>query len=159
MNYDETFEEMLLPALYQRAGRINRESARTMKVLLHVGGGKTEAYSSLLSYFEAQSRADESRERMRSATTVDELRSAAREYLEALAELFACLLRFIVAALLLALFRSTTRLPESDHSDWKSDPIDISPGIAPRGPNTAVPVLINRGGHHRSTLGSVVLAA
>lgn len=158
MNYDETFAAAV-SALYQRAGRVNRESARTMKVILQTGGGKTEAYASLLSYFEAQSRADESRELMQSATTADERRAAARSYLEALAELFACLLRFIVAALLLALFRSTTRLPESDHSDWKPDPIDASPGVTPRGPNRAVPVWINRGGHHRSALGSVVLAA
>ncbi|MFE2734115.1 hypothetical protein [Streptomyces sp. NPDC059349] len=172
MSYDETsFEEVFLSALppttelLQESWRLRNVSALfghtdTVDVVYYTGSGKTEAYIALCnSYREAQSKADEARKRMLSASTVDELRSAARAYLAALAEMFACLLRFIVAALLLALFRSTARLPESDHSDWKPTPIDASPCIAPRGPNSAAPALIVRGGHSRSTLGSVVLTA
>ncbi|MEU2332678.1 hypothetical protein ABZ770_16090 [Streptomyces sp. NPDC006654] len=168
--YDESFDEVFISSLphitelVQRAGRTHRESAKVGRtdaaVYYYTGSGKTEAYVALRkTYREARTKAAEARKLMLSASSVDELRSAAREYLAALAELFACLLRFIIAAVLLALFRSAARLPESDHSDWKPAPIDAFPRIAPRGPNFAAPVLTVRGGHSRSTPGSVVLTA
>ncbi|GFE12421.1 hypothetical protein Sgleb_04680 [Streptomyces glebosus] len=95
---------------------------------------------------------------LRGATTPTERRAAAREFLAALADLISHLLLFLAIALLLLLSRSVSR-SYTEEAEWKPEPIDTSPQIMPRGPNPAFPVTTYRGGHFRSTLGSVALAA
>ncbi|MEU4349713.1 hypothetical protein [Streptomyces sp. NPDC023838] len=65
----------------------------------------------------------------------------------------------LLSRLLDLLSRLLDRAAANDGPVWTPVPIDTSPQVTPRGPNSAFPVNINRGGHHRSTLGSVVLAA
>lgn len=99
-------------------------------------------------------------ENLRSATTATERRTAVRNFLAALAELIACLLRFLVRVLILLLSRLLGRAVADDVPVWKPEPIDTSPQITPRGPNSVFPVTNHRGGHHSScALGSAVLAA
>ncbi|WP_329371838.1 hypothetical protein [Streptomyces sp. NBC_01483] len=97
-------------------------------------------------------------ENLRSAASATERRTAARDFLAALAELIACLLRFLMRVLILLLSRLLDRAATDDAPVWKPEPIDTSPQITPRGPNSAFPVTIHRGGHHSSALGSAVLA-
>lgn len=97
--------------------------------------------------------------RLEVAGTAAERRTAARALAEALAEVIACLLRFLIRVLILLLSRLLGRAAADDVPVWKPVPIEATPQIAPRGPNSAFPVTTHRGGHHRSTLGSVVLAA
>lgn len=96
---------------------------------------------------------------LRHAKTTIERRDSAREFLAALAELSAQLLQMLARVLLVLLSRLLGRTAAEDVPVWRPVPIDSTPQIAPRGPNPAFPVNINRGGHHRSTPGSVVLAA
>ncbi|MFD7539579.1 hypothetical protein [Streptomyces sp. NPDC059819] len=96
---------------------------------------------------------------MRVATTAEERREAAREFLGALAELIACLIGFVVRLLLRLLSGLLGRATAYDVPAWTPMPLERTPQIAPRGPNPAFPVNTHRGGHQRSTLGSVVLAA
>lgn len=96
---------------------------------------------------------------LRLAKTTIERRDAVREFLAALAELTAQLLRMLARVLLVLLSRLLGRATADDVPVWKPVPIESTPQIAPRGPNSAFPVSNHRGGHHRSTLGSVVLAA
>ncbi|MEU7636548.1 hypothetical protein AB0C11_10705 [Streptomyces sp. NPDC039016] len=96
---------------------------------------------------------------LRGAATPPERRAAARVYLEALAELVSRLLQFVARVLLLLLSRALGRAYAEDVPVWQPEPIDETPQIAPRGPNHAFPVPTHRGGHHRSALGSAVLAA
>ncbi|MFE1299097.1 hypothetical protein [Streptomyces sp. NPDC058731] len=98
-------------------------------------------------------------ENLRAASTVAERRTAARDFLSALAELIGCLLCFLVRVLILLLSRLLGRTAADDMPVWKPEPIDTSPQITPRGPNDAFPVYTHRGGFHRSALGSAVLAA
>lgn len=77
------------------------------------------------------------------------------EYLAALAELLAYYVSFQRRSLM-ALLASLTPRP-ADCVIWAPRPLDTSPQVAPRGPNTAFPVISLRGG--RSALGSAVLAA
>ncbi|WP_330174539.1 hypothetical protein OG875_13895 [Streptomyces sp. NBC_01498] len=98
-------------------------------------------------------------ERMRSAPTSAERRLAARDFLSALAEVVASVLRFLTRLLMVLLSRLMGRSSAIDLPIWKPDPIDTLPQVTPRGPNSALPVMTYRGGHRRSTLGSVVLAA
>ncbi|WP_404956606.1 hypothetical protein [Streptomyces sp. 147326] len=96
---------------------------------------------------------------LRFAKSNNERREAAREFLAALAELRDELLQMLARVLLVLLSRLLSRTAPDDVPMWKPIPIDATPQIAPRGPNPAFPVNTNRGGHRRSTLGSVVLAA
>ncbi|MFE6159942.1 hypothetical protein ACFQ7F_13640 [Streptomyces sp. NPDC056486] len=97
---------------------------------------------------------------LKSAVTASQRRVAVRNFLSALAELFLCLLRFVVRVLLALLSLLLGRGTADDASDWTSDLIDATPRATPRGPTFALPVLIHRGGHHSSrALGSAVLAA
>ena len=96
---------------------------------------------------------------LRRAKTTIERREAAREFLAALAELRAQLLQMLARVLLVLLSRLLGRTAADDVAVWKPVPIDSTPQIAPRGPNPVLPVNINRGGHQRSMLGSVVLTA
>ncbi|GAA1937009.1 hypothetical protein [Kitasatospora viridis] len=97
--------------------------------------------------------------KLRDAKTGLERRAAAREFLAALAALIICLLRFLVRALLRLLSGSLTRTRTADIPAWQPEPIDVSPQITPRGPNPALPVTTHRGGHNRSALGRLELAA
>ncbi|MER5501389.1 hypothetical protein ABT096_29870 [Streptomyces sp. NPDC002561] len=108
---------------------------------------------------DARTRARHAAENLRVAGTTTERRSAARAFLEALAELVLCLLRFLVHVLILLLSQLLGRGAANDMPVWTPVPIETAPQVAPRGPNIAFPVNTHRGGHHRSTLGSVVLAA
>ncbi|MFF3544624.1 hypothetical protein ACFYXD_22570 [Streptomyces platensis] len=96
---------------------------------------------------------------LRHAKTTIERRDSAREFLAALAELSAQLLQMLARVLLVLLSRLLGRTAADDVPVWKPVPIDSTPQIAPRGPNPTFPVNVNRGGHYRSTRGSVVLAA
>lgn len=107
---------------------------------------------------DARSRFRMAADRLRTAESAADRRSAARDFLWALAELIVCLLRFMVRALFALLSRLLGREVADEAPTWKPDPIDTAPQIAPRGPNSAFPVTTHRGGHCRSTLGSVVLA-
>lgn len=107
----------------------------------------------------ARARLKSAVENLRAASTVAERRIAARDFLSALGELIACLLRFLVRVLLLLLSRLLGRSAADDMPVWKPEPIDTSPQITPRGPNDAFPVYTHWGGFHRSALGSAVLAA
>ncbi|MFI6374082.1 hypothetical protein [Streptomyces sp. NPDC050546] len=127
---------------------------------MSAGSGKSFNYALLdFAQYKVRNRLLAAGEELRNAATQGEKRAAVREYLAALADLILCLLRFLVSAvwLLLSLLMS--------HADaglavfWKPPPIDAAPQIAPRGPNSPFPVLTYRGGHHRSALGSAVLAA
>ncbi|GAA3492031.1 hypothetical protein GCM10018987_61140 [Streptomyces cremeus] len=96
---------------------------------------------------------------LRTATAPVERRAAARAFLVALEALVAALLGFLAAVLLLLLSRRLSQLSADDIPVWTPVPLERTPEITPRGPNSAFPVNTHRGGHHRSTLGSVVLAA
>ncbi|MFI8930916.1 hypothetical protein ACIG3E_25020 [Streptomyces sp. NPDC053474] len=96
---------------------------------------------------------------LRTATTAEERREAAREFLSALAELMECLLAFLVHSLLRLLSGLLGSGTANDVPAWTPIPLERTPEITPCGPNSAFPVHIHRGGHHRSTLGSVALAA
>lgn len=98
-------------------------------------------------------------ENLRAASTAAERRIAARDFLSALGELIACLLRFLVRALIVLLSRLLGRAAADDMPVWKPEPIDTSPQLRPRGPNDAFPLYTHWGGFHRSALGSAVLAA
>lgn len=97
--------------------------------------------------------------------TVDALRNASSEnaqtlvaeFLAALAELLAYRVSYARRSLLMLL--AAIPRPPQDCPVWIPTPIDTSPRVTPRGPNFAFPVSNHRGGHYRSTLGSVVLAA
>ncbi|MFG2716232.1 hypothetical protein ACGFX2_37730 [Streptomyces goshikiensis] len=96
---------------------------------------------------------------LRRAKTISERRHAARQFLDELAGLRVELLKMLARVLLVLLSRLLSRTAPDDVPIWKPIPIDATPQIAPRAPNPAVPVNITWGGHCRSTLGSVVLAA
>lgn len=86
-------------------------------------------------------------------------KAAVHEYLAALADVLHFLLELIAAALLLLLSQSLGDQCQETNDHWKSEPIDASPQIAPRGPNPAFPMTTHWGGHYRSALGSALLAA
>ncbi|MEI5103962.1 hypothetical protein RB200_42665 [Streptomyces sp. PmtG] len=96
---------------------------------------------------------------MRRATSSAERRRAAKEFLDAVANLVARLLAFLAYVLLRLLSHLLGRASADDVPVWAPVPLERTPEITPRGPNPAFPVNTHRGGHHRSTLGSVVLAA
>lgn len=96
---------------------------------------------------------------LRHAKTSSERRKYVREFLSALAESSAQLLQTLARVLLVLLSRLLGCNATFDIPEWKPVPLDTAPQIAPRGPNFAFPVSNHRGGHYRSTLGSVVLAA
>ncbi|MEU8617047.1 hypothetical protein [Streptomyces sp. NPDC048623] len=108
---------------------------------------------------DARTRVRAAAEELRSASTAEERRTAARNFLSALAAFFVCLLRFLVRVLILLLSRLLGRVAADDVPAWKPDPIDAAPKITPRGPNTVFPVATYRGGRHSSAQGSAVLAA
>jgi hypothetical protein len=97
--------------------------------------------------------------KLRRATTTRERQDAARDFLSALAELTSCLVAFVVRVLHRLLSRLLGRTSANDVLVWTPVPLERTPEITPRGPNPAFPVNTHRGGHHRSTPGSVVLAA
>ncbi|MBC3987842.1 hypothetical protein H8N00_02740 [Streptomyces sp. AC563] len=98
--------------------------------------------------------------RMRQAEGVEDRRTAAREFLTALADLLSAVVRFLVHALLLMLSRLLCQAAVGDVPVWQPVPLERTPEITPRGPNSAFPVNTHRGGHHGScALGSAVLAA
>ncbi|MFL4495932.1 hypothetical protein ACJ6WD_32530 [Streptomyces sp. VTCC 41912] len=97
---------------------------------------------------------------MRTATTAEERREAAREFLSALAELIARLIGFLARLLLRLLSGLLGRAARNDLPVWTPIPLERTPEVIPRGPNPAFPVNINWGGHHSSRApGSAVLAA
>ncbi|AKA08867.1 hypothetical protein SAZ_26415 [Streptomyces noursei ZPM] len=97
---------------------------------------------------------------MRTATTAEERRQAAREFLSALAELIARLIGFLARLLLRLLSGLLGRTAGNDLPVWTPIPLERTPEVIPRGPNPAFPVNINWGGHHSSrALGSAILAA
>lgn len=140
-----------------------REAARlTESVLLidtPMGSGKTEALVWLAQQAATASAVGAAGERLRNATTASERRTAARKFLEALSDLIRSLLQFLVRTLLLLLSRSLSQATPEDGPVWQPEPLDVSPQIRPRGPNSVFPVVTYRGGHCRSALGSAVLAA
>lgn len=97
--------------------------------------------------------------RLQSAATARERRQAAREFCAAVAELIAQIFTFLARVLLRFLSGLLGRTTSVDVDVWMPVPLKRTPVIAPRGPNSAFPVNTHRGGHYRSTLGSVVLAA
>ncbi|MBC9714491.1 hypothetical protein H9Y04_18175 [Streptomyces sp. TRM66268-LWL] len=107
----------------------------------------------------AHARVKKAAEGLRAASTAVQRRAAVKEYLCALAELIVCLLRFLLDVLIAILSAILGREATDDVPVWKPDPIETTPQITPRGPNAAFPVNTYRGGHSRSALGSVVLAA
>ncbi|WUH96090.1 hypothetical protein OG900_10265 [Streptomyces sp. NBC_00433] len=97
---------------------------------------------------------------LRTAKSLRERRLAAREFLDAVAELIICLLAFLSRALLLLLSRLLNRAgTKDDLPTWMPDPIETAPQITPRGPNPAFPVSTYRGGRRSSTPGGVAVAA
>ncbi|MET8715799.1 hypothetical protein ABZV52_21835 [Streptomyces sp. NPDC004735] len=96
---------------------------------------------------------------LRNAKTSSERRKYVREFLGALAESIAQLLQMLARVLLVLLSRLLGRTGTFDMLAWKPVPLDSAPQITPRGPDHAFPVNIYGGGHYRSALGSVVLAA
>ncbi|MEU3053292.1 hypothetical protein [Streptomyces griseus] len=82
-----------------------------------------------------------------------------KQFLAALAELAQNLLALAVEKVALLLPKSLSGFDEDEALLWKPDLIDATPRVVPRGPNSAFPVNTHRGGHYRSALGSVVLAA
>ncbi|MFG2906220.1 hypothetical protein ACGF13_14270 [Kitasatospora sp. NPDC048286] len=96
---------------------------------------------------------------MRLAASIEEKRASARAFLQAVAELVLCLLRFLVRALLALLSRSLGCANANSAPTHKPVPIDLTPQITPRGPNSAFPVITHRGGLRSSALGNVVVAA
>jgi hypothetical protein len=107
----------------------------------------------------AQARLREKSNCIRNAKTRVERRAAVRDFLTALAELLLCLLRFLIHAMRILLSRLVGSSAMPPKPLWVPEPIEVSPQITPRGPNSAFPVMPYRGGHHRSALGSAVLAA
>ncbi len=108
---------------------------------------------------DARARFKTAAEELRYAATLAERRAAVSEFLAALAQLIICLLRFLVRVLLVVLSRLLGRETVDETFTWMPDPIDTAPQITPRGPNLPFPVASHWGGYHRSTLGSVLLAA
>ncbi|MFD8115461.1 hypothetical protein [Streptomyces microflavus] len=133
--------------------------SNTMAVLERSFWQTLEATAHSPAHETAQSRLLSAGERLRSAVTNSDRRAAARDFLAALADLISLVLCFLVGILLLLLSRAVSRTDGNELPAWKPEPIDVSPQIKPRGPNATFPVLTYRGGHYRSALGSVVLAA
>ncbi|MCX4978530.1 hypothetical protein [Streptomyces sp. NBC_00620] len=98
-------------------------------------------------------------ENLRSASTANERRIAVREFLASLAEMISCLLRYLGRVLMLLLSLLLGSMVRNDVPAWTLDPLNASPQVNPRGPNSSFPVTIHRGGHRSSALGSAVLAA
>ncbi|MFE2747803.1 hypothetical protein ACFXKX_26280 [Streptomyces scopuliridis] len=130
-------------------------------VFASAGSGKTANFLALLrkSTDAARDTLHEAGNKLKSATSRAERRVAVRGFLSALADLLLCLLQFLVRAVLMLLSQLIGRSSVIPTALWKPEPIDTSPRVTPRGPNPAFPVITYRGGHYRSTLGSVVLAA
>lgn len=130
-----------------------------LQTLVHasLGSGKTGNYLALLR--ESRVTLRKAGNKLKEAGTRAERCVAAREFLAALADLLLCLLQFIVQAVLMLLSQLMGRSNVLPVAMWKPEPTDIFPRVTPRGPNPALPVITYRGGHHRSSLGSVVLAA
>ncbi|MFI0728608.1 hypothetical protein ACH4S9_06235 [Streptomyces sp. NPDC021225] len=134
-----------------------------------MGGGKSHAFvNALVALSEleildegdhAHARVKSAVEDLRLASTAQERRCAVQRFLAALAELIACLLRFLGRLLILLLSRLLGRAAADEIPLWTPEPIDASPQITPRGPNLAFLVYTHRGGFRRSALGSAVLAA
>lgn len=125
-----------------------------------VGSGKSFNYVPLnFVQDEVRNRLLAAGEGLRNAATQREKRVAVREYLAALADLILCLLCFLVSAVRLLLSLLMSRADSGLATVWRPPPIDAVPQIAPRGPDFPFPVPTCRGGHHRSALGSAVLAA
>ncbi len=160
--------------IIQSIGRLNRFDSREPSLVVEVptGSGKTEALLQILDeYSRTFGRSSRSgidkRERLRNAA--DELRkarsaharrAAARAFLAALADSIRELLQFLGRLLILLLSQLEGRLSRADEGlSWRISPRNAFPRITPRGPNTAFPLFLNRGGHQRSALGSAVLAA
>lgn len=148
-------------SLTQRLGRCNRLPALAPDPTAPYRSGlRRSKRDNQRSAKELSQRLRAASQRLREATKAeDDPRTAAREFLAALAELIACLLRFLVRMLILLLSRLLGRAAADDVPVWKPDPIDTTPQITPRGPNPIFPVFLHRGGFRRSALGSVVLAA
>ncbi|MFB6604538.1 hypothetical protein ACFCXR_30645 [Streptomyces noursei] len=79
---------------------------------------------------------------MRTATSAEERRQAAREFLNALAELIARLIGFLVRLLLRLLSGLLGRTTGNDLPVWAPMPLERTPEVIPRGPNPAFPVNI-----------------
>ncbi|GAA1305786.1 hypothetical protein [Streptomyces javensis] len=149
-------EARLLMANSYRA-MVYLSESKLIRLGASLGSGKTEVYLWLATQqVETASAIRAAGERLRNAITASERRTAAREFLEALSDLMLSLLCFLVRVLLLLLSRSLSRAKHEDVPVWQPEPIDTSPQIRPRGPNSALPVTTYRGGHYRSALGSAV---
>lgn len=100
----------------------------------------------------------EAAEALRSAPIGDGTQNLVAEFLSALAELLAYRVSSQRRNLLLLLV--VVGVEPRDCPVWVPIPLDTSPQVAPRGPNSVFPVMIYRGGHHSSrAFGSAVLAA
>ncbi|WP_326811565.1 hypothetical protein OIE62_15935 [Streptomyces scopuliridis] len=86
-----------------------------------------------------RSRLDVAAYGMRTATTTEERRQAAREFLSALGDLLACLIGFVVRLLLRLLSGLLGRATVIDVSVWPPIPLERTPEITPRGPNVCLP--------------------
>lgn len=104
----------------------------------------------------AKERVREAAEALRGASS-DQAQACVAEFLEALAGWLAYRVSYARRSLI-ELLAAVVRPPQ-DCPVWIPTPTDTSPRVTPRGPNLAFPVSTYRGGHYRSTLGSVVLAA
>ncbi|WP_322985507.1 hypothetical protein [Streptomyces sp. S584] len=96
---------------------------------------------------------------LQAASTARERRKAAREFCAAVAELVAHIIAFLVGVLLRLLSGLLGRTTAIDVAVRTPVPLERTPDVTPRGPNSAFPVNKHRGGRHRSALGSAVLAA
>lgn len=127
------------------------------------GSGKSQTMAWLLREEfirpEVRSRLRNASDLLRAALTRSERYLAVREFLGALTELVLILACFFAGVALLLLSCSTGRIVVDADAPWKPPPLTRTPQITPRGPNPAFPVNKHRGGHYRSALGSVVLAA
>ena len=88
-----------------------------------------------------------------------DLRAAVREFLAAVAHFVRSSVEFLTALLTLLLARNIGFVLIDVDDCWRPTPIDSSPQITPRGPNTALPMPTYRGGRRSSALGSALLAA
>ncbi|MEB3965614.1 hypothetical protein OKJ48_36100 [Streptomyces kunmingensis] len=109
---------------------------------------------------EARSRLRQAADALHTAQGTAERRTAAGEFLAALAELVAQVFAFLVRVLMRLLSRLLGYPSADDVPVWAPVPLERTPEISPRGPNSAFPVNTHRGGHYDSrALGSAILAA
>ncbi|MER7842951.1 hypothetical protein ABTZ03_03270 [Kitasatospora sp. NPDC096077] len=110
-------------------------------------------------YYSTQDAVRDAAEELRQADTSDARRVAVEGFLLAMSELILYLVGFLALVLMALLSRLLGRAGADHVPTWRPEPIEESPQITPRGPNSAFPVCTYRGGLRGSALGSVVVAA